>query len=652
MRSPLRFGKVFPDFSPKPNLAPRGKKVRRMRIEAASRKNNFEQLLSTLPPPIAELAADMAAVPSSKTSMIVFATAVAKMLEEMFKEGYGRVSPDLAEIFVEENREAAMSMADWAASVGDVWKEGDISFQSLKARSQEWHDALADNANEAARYPFPDETVLDLGNGWRIVRINPKNADAEGSIMGHCFGRYGNSLESGTKMGFSIRDAKNRPHVTFDVKSLRTTSETDEEAKLEIARDKARSQIGMEFQNEVPIDTPNYVQAIADFFGSGDFDRKVEKLAREMVERGEIRLYGLNEVQAKGNTPPPDRYRGIISKFLEDNHFEVDRRSLKDKLTPSDELFRRMASSDDVRDMVHTSLYAIPTSRRGEAIKMIFDSLEDPMDTSWMVEDSDAYDLLKLLSDEVSQNPKNPWVKSMLSDMIVANPFLIMNEDVEYLVKDLYDTLGGDKWLSSLLSSSDVDVVEAGIAAVKFLGLDYTDPAWRRAISNATMNIIGESDSSLPAPDMEDFSDPLEALNRLKDIGVEGFYDKTDIFSKGPVGEKISELYADRPADVGPYLEQIPWRVLKGLTMIPDRHDVMTQGRLFESPRTQDDLRIERKRNRYVSDLAESQIERGREMERREKELQPNLFQLACLLDDENPEMADGIDRHLLRRGS
>ncbi|NBZ97001.1 MAG: hypothetical protein EBR40_11370 [Proteobacteria bacterium] len=69
-----------------------------------------------------------------------------------------------------------------------------------------------------------EETVMDLGGGFRMVRLStPTALDRESVAMGHCIGQggYDKYLQDGTGQFFSLRDAKNEPHATIEVDTKR-----------------------------------------------------------------------------------------------------------------------------------------------------------------------------------------------------------------------------------------------------------------------------------------------------------------------------------------------------------------------------------------------------------------------------------------------
>jgi len=62
-----------------------------------------------------------------------------------------------------------------------------------------------------------DQVVKDFGNGWTIKRLHHDSLEYEGVEMGHCVGGYCAPVERGDVHIYSLRDPKNKPHVTIEV---------------------------------------------------------------------------------------------------------------------------------------------------------------------------------------------------------------------------------------------------------------------------------------------------------------------------------------------------------------------------------------------------------------------------------------------------
>jgi hypothetical protein len=98
------------------------------------------------------------------------------------------------------------------STVQDIVREADEYFRKKTANA----------AKLAVAEDSPDEkAVYSLQEGYRIVKLLSSTAlDREGSLMGHCVGAggYDDSLKSGRAVFFSLRDPRNRPHVTMEVR--------------------------------------------------------------------------------------------------------------------------------------------------------------------------------------------------------------------------------------------------------------------------------------------------------------------------------------------------------------------------------------------------------------------------------------------------
>ncbi len=62
-----------------------------------------------------------------------------------------------------------------------------------------------------------DQIVKDFGNGWTVKKLAPESLEYEGQEMGHCVGGYCDIVTQGGSIIYSLRDPKNKPHVTIEV---------------------------------------------------------------------------------------------------------------------------------------------------------------------------------------------------------------------------------------------------------------------------------------------------------------------------------------------------------------------------------------------------------------------------------------------------
>lgn len=177
-------------------------------IRLSSLSSRYQQVLKMVSPCVAQLMDLVASVPSSATSMKKLAIKLGAMLQKEHDEKFAEDDSEFFPTF----RIHVQEIADWAAAGGDWQARQD--FGDMVIWSSTWHNMLANQKGE--QYRHEDETVMEFPDGWRIVRLDPDNAKAEGSKMGHCVGGYRDRIEQGLVDVYSLRDPKNEPHVTFN----------------------------------------------------------------------------------------------------------------------------------------------------------------------------------------------------------------------------------------------------------------------------------------------------------------------------------------------------------------------------------------------------------------------------------------------------
>lgn len=94
-----------------------------------------------------------------------------------------------------------------------------MNVEQVLKKAQDWTKKLVDNSKNVVELPKSVELKADLGDGKRLVRLRGKDAfEYEGREMGHCAGSYD---DNGKGQHYSIRDHKNRPHCTMEVRDNR-----------------------------------------------------------------------------------------------------------------------------------------------------------------------------------------------------------------------------------------------------------------------------------------------------------------------------------------------------------------------------------------------------------------------------------------------
>jgi len=132
-------------------------------------------------------------------------------------------------------------IADWAMAAAPERQLNKLSFQEAIRKTVEW-DAARDRQAEKAGPDEPDhpEGVREMGAapasglpGARWVRVlSPEALDREGRMMRHCVGSFASRVAEGDCQIYSLRDARNKPLATVEVR----------EADAERLRDLAEQQ--------------------------------------------------------------------------------------------------------------------------------------------------------------------------------------------------------------------------------------------------------------------------------------------------------------------------------------------------------------------------------------------------------------------------
>lgn len=130
-----------------------------------------------------------------------------------------------------------MSIVDYLNAV-DVNFDA-ISYDELKELSENWHTQEFEVKIETGAYATKN-VVHDFGNGYTMVKVPPEDLGVEGDKMGHCVGSYCEYVNKGEGEIFSLRDAKNEPHVT-----IRTAQRAEHTVKIDEIKGK---------ENKAPID--------------------------------------------------------------------------------------------------------------------------------------------------------------------------------------------------------------------------------------------------------------------------------------------------------------------------------------------------------------------------------------------------------------
>lgn len=117
-----------------------------------------------------------------------------------------------------------LEKTDEAARPRKIMKCGSID--ALSREADAWRKLMANRKKVVALDSAEEEVFMDLGDGWRLVRMKtPTALDRESDFMQHCVGdgAYDHMLANPSVRLLSLRDHKNEPHVTVEMDILKNT---------------------------------------------------------------------------------------------------------------------------------------------------------------------------------------------------------------------------------------------------------------------------------------------------------------------------------------------------------------------------------------------------------------------------------------------
>lgn len=120
-----------------------------------------------------------------------------------------------------EERREAQSIVDFMHSVElGFWSQAPlkISMGWLRARSEEWHDAMSKAKASRSSWAPATEGEIDCGNGWTAVELSTGEALAkEGREMSHCVSGYARQCSEGASRIFSLRSEASGQRSTIEM---------------------------------------------------------------------------------------------------------------------------------------------------------------------------------------------------------------------------------------------------------------------------------------------------------------------------------------------------------------------------------------------------------------------------------------------------
>jgi hypothetical protein len=254
---------------------------------------------------------------------------LAPWLWREIKKGRLKITPRLLDPTQPDN---LSHIADWYASNSPTRRGVDImqlNWEQATDKVKEWDDELQSQMDE--QQAAGGTVVADAGDGWTIRQItNGEEAKAEGNAMGHCVGGYGEAIESGQTLIYSLRDEKNNPHTTIEIQPADNSHNLEikhamqdrnrarnvmfkdaaifETMKNELAGNKEKMEAFLDKVAEIHRVDPSLLKDayIEHFYG-----KEMEPLPPLSPEGGRV-----IQIQGKGNRVPIPEYQEPVGNWL------------------------------------------------------------------------------------------------------------------------------------------------------------------------------------------------------------------------------------------------------------------------------------------------------------------------------------------------
>ncbi len=241
-------------------------------------------------------------------------------------------------------------IVDFVVGSADARIETYKTFDDAYKASQEWHETLSQGMDQDVEHRDDAQVIHDFKNGYKIVDLQQCDLDAEGNAMGHCVGTY--DLSQGKKI-YSLRDARNKPHVTIEIenneveqiKGKQNEPPVEKYAKMIRAWLKTTSFDYMSSEDYISIATPEELALLAkstNIYVLGDVARNKntpEDILRILAKNKNINIRSF--VATNENTP-----EDILRILAKDEDSYVRASVAKNRSMPQDVL-RILAKDED-----------------------------------------------------------------------------------------------------------------------------------------------------------------------------------------------------------------------------------------------------------------------------------------------------------------
>lgn len=193
------------------------------------------------------------------------------------------------------------------------------NFETALRHAQEWHTSLVVSSEDQTLQYQEKNVVFTLSNGWTIQEVRSENdLGVEGEKMGHCVGGYCEIVARGDSSIYSLRDPKNEPHATIEVRPTAkgepgpATPMPSKEEGWEIIQIQGK-------ENKEPI--PEYKKMIAEWFKSLD---------RENISMSDSE----DDLQEQISYTPADEWADVIwNSYPHENEYGISQGKPLEKIS-------------------------------------------------------------------------------------------------------------------------------------------------------------------------------------------------------------------------------------------------------------------------------------------------------------------------------
>jgi hypothetical protein len=185
------------------------------------------------------------------------------------------------------------------------------------AKINDWRTEQIEKAAAKSMENFPPIKEYKEGFKWHELKMpsNLENREEaldtldkalknEGELMGHCVGGYCQDVVNGSSRIFTLRDQKNKPHVTIEgTPGVQRPGSVPPEVAEQFAKESVQEANELGYK----LNSPEYLNYVR-----GGEIQKADKWARDNA----YETVDITQIKGKSNGPVNDKYREMVRDFL------------------------------------------------------------------------------------------------------------------------------------------------------------------------------------------------------------------------------------------------------------------------------------------------------------------------------------------------